>query len=221
VRYYGYRYYDPVTGRWPSRDPIGERGGINLYGMVKNDTLNAVDVLGEIPYCGFYGCGGPSNEDNYDEPDDNCYTWACDVPARDSDKHDDDFPGSRGGDPWNKDEARKHKDPCKYLEEKVKLDYDVKEPKPDGGEGKPCPCGYQLIRLYTLGGVDPDYHFINRNPNGTWSSKNGVNRARRGGTPIARTPDGRTEQEADEWVENMPGSNYKRCNKSMCVKPKS
>ena len=23
--YYGYRYYDPVTGRWPSRDPIGER----------------------------------------------------------------------------------------------------------------------------------------------------------------------------------------------------
>jgi hypothetical protein len=23
-------YYDPVTGRWPSRDPIGERGGVNL-----------------------------------------------------------------------------------------------------------------------------------------------------------------------------------------------
>jgi RHS repeat-associated protein len=22
--YYGFRYYDPVTGRWPSRDPIGE-----------------------------------------------------------------------------------------------------------------------------------------------------------------------------------------------------
>jgi RHS repeat-associated protein len=25
--YYGYRYYDPVTGRWPSRDPIEEEGG--------------------------------------------------------------------------------------------------------------------------------------------------------------------------------------------------
>jgi len=25
--YYGYRWYDPVTGRWPSRDPIGEKGG--------------------------------------------------------------------------------------------------------------------------------------------------------------------------------------------------
>ncbi|MEI7957239.1 MAG: RHS repeat-associated core domain-containing protein, partial [Verrucomicrobiota bacterium] len=31
--YYGYRYYDPLTGRWPSRDPIGEKGGVNLYGF--------------------------------------------------------------------------------------------------------------------------------------------------------------------------------------------
>jgi RHS repeat-associated protein len=46
VRYYGYRYYDPVTGRWPSRDPIGEEGGINLYGMVGNDSVNYIDVLG-------------------------------------------------------------------------------------------------------------------------------------------------------------------------------
>ncbi len=44
--YYGYRYYDPVTGRWPSRDPIEERGGINLYGMLHNDVLNKVDLLG-------------------------------------------------------------------------------------------------------------------------------------------------------------------------------
>jgi len=26
--YYGYRYYSPTTGRWPSRDPIGERGSL-------------------------------------------------------------------------------------------------------------------------------------------------------------------------------------------------
>ena len=44
--YYGYRYYDPVTGRWPSRDPIGEEGGINLYGMVKNLPVGAVDLFG-------------------------------------------------------------------------------------------------------------------------------------------------------------------------------
>jgi RHS repeat-associated protein len=46
VRYYGYRYYDPVTGRWPSRDPIGERGGLNLYGMVGNDGVGMWDYLG-------------------------------------------------------------------------------------------------------------------------------------------------------------------------------
>jgi hypothetical protein len=46
VDYYGYRYYDPETGRWPSRDPIGERGGINLYGFVGNDGVNWVDILG-------------------------------------------------------------------------------------------------------------------------------------------------------------------------------
>lgn len=45
--YYGYRYYDPVTGRWPSRDPIEEEGGINLYGFVGNNGVNQWDVLGE------------------------------------------------------------------------------------------------------------------------------------------------------------------------------
>ncbi|MCP5538197.1 MAG: hypothetical protein H7A51_18440 [Akkermansiaceae bacterium] len=44
--YYGYRYYDPVTGRWPSRDPIEEDGGNNLYGFVGNDGVNNSDLLG-------------------------------------------------------------------------------------------------------------------------------------------------------------------------------
>ena len=44
--YYGYRYYDPVQGRWLSRDPIGENGGKNLYGFVINDGFNSVDYLG-------------------------------------------------------------------------------------------------------------------------------------------------------------------------------
>jgi uncharacterized protein RhaS with RHS repeats len=46
VSVYGYRYYDPVTGRWPSRDPIEEEGGINLYGFVQNAGTNWIDVLG-------------------------------------------------------------------------------------------------------------------------------------------------------------------------------
>jgi RHS repeat-associated protein len=46
--YYGYRWYDPLTGRWPSRDPIQERGGINLYGFVKNAPIHKVDYLGLV-----------------------------------------------------------------------------------------------------------------------------------------------------------------------------
>jgi RHS repeat-associated protein len=45
--YYGYRYYDPVTGRWPSRDPIEEEVGINLYGFVDNTSTNNYDYLGK------------------------------------------------------------------------------------------------------------------------------------------------------------------------------
>jgi RHS repeat-associated protein len=45
--YYGYRYLDPVTGRWPSRDPLEEDGGINLYAFVFNGAINDFDVLGQ------------------------------------------------------------------------------------------------------------------------------------------------------------------------------
>ncbi len=44
--YYGYRYYSPALGRWLSRDPIEEQGGLNLYGFVNNDPVNKWDVLG-------------------------------------------------------------------------------------------------------------------------------------------------------------------------------
>ena len=67
VTVYGYRYYDPETGRWLSRDPLGESGHVlislefdysdldegdiiapaNLYNFVFNDALNKYDVNGE------------------------------------------------------------------------------------------------------------------------------------------------------------------------------
>jgi RHS repeat-associated protein len=31
VSYYGYRYYDATTGRWPSRDPIGGPGSVSWF----------------------------------------------------------------------------------------------------------------------------------------------------------------------------------------------
>jgi RHS repeat-associated protein len=45
--YYGYRFYDPNLQRWINRDPIGEAGGINLYGFVGNDPVNWIDPLGQ------------------------------------------------------------------------------------------------------------------------------------------------------------------------------
>ncbi|MBB5354036.1 RHS repeat-associated protein, partial [Haloferula luteola] len=46
--YYGYRYYDPVTGRWQSRDPLEELGGFNLYGAFYNDGINNFDSDGRF-----------------------------------------------------------------------------------------------------------------------------------------------------------------------------
>jgi len=47
--YYGLRYYSSTTGRFINRDPIGEAGGVNLYGFVGNDPVNQWDFLGLIP----------------------------------------------------------------------------------------------------------------------------------------------------------------------------
>jgi RHS repeat-associated protein len=46
---YGFRFYDPNLQRWLNRDPIGERGGINLYRFVYNNTLSWFDRDGLIP----------------------------------------------------------------------------------------------------------------------------------------------------------------------------
>ena len=55
--YYGYRYYDPNTGRWPSRDPIEEEGGINLYGFVQNRPTWRVDADGRFDVAGLQEVG--------------------------------------------------------------------------------------------------------------------------------------------------------------------
>jgi RHS repeat-associated protein len=44
--YYGYRYYNAGTGRWLSRDPIGENDGPNMYAFSSNLPIARHDVLG-------------------------------------------------------------------------------------------------------------------------------------------------------------------------------
>ena len=43
--HFGYRFYDPATQRWLNRDPIGEEGGVNLYGYVEDAPINFIDPL--------------------------------------------------------------------------------------------------------------------------------------------------------------------------------
>ena len=47
--YWGYRFYSPGLGRWLSRDPIEESGGLNMYGFVENDGINMWDNCGLYP----------------------------------------------------------------------------------------------------------------------------------------------------------------------------
>jgi RHS repeat-associated protein len=44
--YYGCRYYDSSTGRWPNRDPIQDLGGLNLYGFLHNRAIDNIDYDG-------------------------------------------------------------------------------------------------------------------------------------------------------------------------------
>ncbi len=44
--YYGYRYYEPGSGRWLSKDPLAENGSLNLYSFLANNGINAIERLG-------------------------------------------------------------------------------------------------------------------------------------------------------------------------------
>jgi RHS repeat-associated protein len=49
LSYFGGRFYDAALQRWITRDPLGEAGGVILYGFVENDPVDDVDPTGERP----------------------------------------------------------------------------------------------------------------------------------------------------------------------------
>ena len=53
--YYRARYYDAVLERFVSRDPIGYKGGINLYRYVSDSPTNLTDPFGlRLVQCAYY-----------------------------------------------------------------------------------------------------------------------------------------------------------------------
>jgi hypothetical protein len=52
VTYYTYRWYDPLTGRWPSRDPLGDEVFFRSYteNMSNWDYLSLKDESLKMPY---------------------------------------------------------------------------------------------------------------------------------------------------------------------------
>ncbi len=49
MEYHSARYYLPWLGRWLSSDPIGIKGGMNLYGYTNNNPVKLKDVSGNQP----------------------------------------------------------------------------------------------------------------------------------------------------------------------------
>jgi len=48
----GARWYDPSTGRFLQRDPLGIEGGLNVYAYVDGCPTSLVDPRGELAWVG-------------------------------------------------------------------------------------------------------------------------------------------------------------------------
>jgi RHS repeat-associated protein len=49
LSYHSARYYAAWLGRWCSADPIGIKGGINLYEYCRNNSIASTDIIGTNP----------------------------------------------------------------------------------------------------------------------------------------------------------------------------
>ena len=225
VAYYGYRFYDPVMGRWPSRDPIGERGGMNLYGFVGNDGVNWFDLLGNILPPPMEIVNGvdrgpsvdrlPSTPPPVPPPVPRILTpdeWGDVDPSAPAFNLSETHTLSKGNcwrfvcnDP-NKEGETARIDPggkpiteedrtCKVVR-KLATARGTAELLPDGN----CPKCHYRVKLFVKEKVD--YHFYRQEPDGTWSHKLGTSKVKTGVT---------------DPVKNESNRGFKECPPDFCI----
>ena len=164
-------FYDSGLGRWLNRDPIGERGGINLYGVVGNDPVNRIDLFGlaygnPVPPIvitfplprprphydpGYWNDGGTVQYGN------NCYSYACNRPT---------LPGGKPRPRGKPQPGGGCGADCNSVIAGAKKDGLI-DPAPDDS----CPSGFHPVQAVVDPGVD--YHWYRRDDNGNWSHKPG------------------------------------------------
>jgi RHS repeat-associated protein len=62
-----FRQYNSSLGRWLSRDPIGEAGGVNLYGYCFGDPISWIDPLGLVPNTYMYKSADEAAKSGFNE----------------------------------------------------------------------------------------------------------------------------------------------------------
>jgi RHS repeat-associated protein len=71
----GYRWYNPVLGRWLSRDPIGLEGGDNAFRFCDNNPCSQYDIIGLA--CCDDPCGSAIKEGLFDKYSDALGLTVC------------------------------------------------------------------------------------------------------------------------------------------------
>jgi RHS repeat-associated protein len=54
---FGARDYNPQTGRWTAKDPVGFTGNFNLYTYANSDPVNLTDPTGKYAQCFYRNVG--------------------------------------------------------------------------------------------------------------------------------------------------------------------
>lgn len=182
-------FFNPTVGRWASRDPIAEVGGVGLYGFVGNNSINRIDYLGLADADN--GCPGLPKGGRAQ-----CYQYACGNYGKGSD-----FPGARGGQRCAPTYT------CDSVKRSAIADGMVEVP----ASGK-CPAGTHKVS-YSVGkhGIGSDYHWMRENSDGTWCHKFRLGGpSNKDGSGKLITDPGQADQNFPA-VGTQPPSSYKHC----------